>query len=290
MQQTPPADLLARLESARDHIIDRGSGPPRIAIVLGSGLGAMAETLEDAVVLPYARIPHWPMSTVHGHAGRLVLGRVFGVPVAVMQGRVHLYEGYAPWEVVFPVRALAMCGCRSMVVTNAAGAVNESYAAGDLMLIEDHLNLQGTNPCIGPNLADLGERFFDMTYAYHRPYLEAARMVGVERGLELRQGVYAALLGPSYETPAEIRMLRTLGADAVGMSTAPEVIAASHAGLRVLGISCISNMAAGVLDQPLDHHEVMEVAERVRPDLVGLIRGSVRGIAELEGWDSEDHD
>lgn len=282
MQQRPPSDLLARLEAARDHVLERIEEPPRLAVVLGSGLGAMAETLENPAVIPYTRIPNWPRSTVHGHAGRLVVGKVSGVPVAVMQGRVHLYEGYAPWEVTFPVRVLALAGVRSLVITNAAGAVNESFEPGDLMLIRDHLNLQGSSPCVGPNLDSLGERFFDMTHAYGRGHLEAARMAGVEAGLELREGVYAGLLGPAYETPAEIRMLRTLGADAVGMSTVPEVLAARHAGVEVVGISCISNMAAGVLDQPLDHREVMEVAERVRGDLVGLIRGTIRNLVEID--------
>lgn len=279
---SPPADLLARLEAARDHVLDAAGERPRIGIVLGSGLGAMAETLDDPTVIPYQGIPHWPVSTVHGHAGRLVLGDCNDIPVAVMQGRVHLYEGYRPWEVVFPTRVLALVGCGAVVITNAAGAVNESFEPGDMMIIRDHLNLQLANPCAGANLDPLGERFFDMTYAYHRPYVEAARMAGIERGLELREGVYAAMLGPSYETPAEIRMLRTLGADAVGMSTVPEVIAARHAGVRVLGVSCISNMAAGVLDRPLHHLEVMEVAERVRDDLIGLLQATVRNIAEAD--------
>lgn len=282
MQHAPPADLIARLGAARDYLLERVRSRPLVGLVLGSGLGALAETLDDPVVVPYPRIPHWPASTVTGHAGRLVLGQADGVAVAVMQGRVHLYEGYAPWEVVFPTRALALLGCRAFVVTNAAGAVNESFAPGDLMLIHDHLNLQGTNPCVGPNLEGLGERFFDMTRAYEPRYLEVAQMAGVECGLELRVGVYAALLGPSYETPAEIRMLRALGADAVGMSTAPEVIAAVHAGMRVLGVSCISNMAAGVLDRPLDHREVMQVAEGVRDDLVALLHAVIRGIAQRE--------
>lgn len=282
-----PADLLARLESARDHVLGAlSSPPPSIGMVLGSGLGAMAETLDDPVVLPYQRIPHWPVSTVQGHAGRLVIGSSAGVGVAVMQGRVHLYEGYQPWEVVFPGRVLALLGCRALVVTNAAGAIDESFAPGDLMLITDHLNLQGSNPCAGPNLP-LGERFFDMTRAYDRHLLQVARMAGVERGLELREGIYAGLLGPSYETPAEIRMLRTLGAHAVGMSTVSEVIAARHAGVRVLGISCISNKAAGVVDEPLHHQEVMAVAERVRDDLVGLLHSVIRGIHEA--GDREDH-
>lgn len=279
MTSSVPTDHMARLESARDHVLQAMGEAPELGLVLGSGLGAMAETLDDPVVIPYQRIPHWPVSTVPGHAGRLVIGGSGGVPVAVMQGRVHLYEGYAPWEVAFPTRVLAMIGCRGMVITNAAGAINESFAPGNLMLITDHLNLQGANPCAGPNLA-LGERFFDMTRAYDRGYLEMARMAGVERETELREGVYAGVLGPSYETPAEIRMLRALGADAVGMSTVPEVIAARHAGVRVLGISCLSNMAAGILDEPLHHQEVMAVAERVRDDLVGLLHAVIRGIHE----------
>ena len=251
--------------------------------MLGSGLGAMAETLDDPVVVPYQRIPGWPVSTVEGHAGRLVAGRVGDVEVVVMQGRVHLYEGYAPWQVVFPTRVLALLGCESLVVTNAAGAIDPGFEPGDLMLITDHLNLQGVNPCIGPNLDRLGLRFFDMTHAYHPAWFEVARMAALERDLVLHEGVYAGLLGPSYETPAEIRMLRTLGADAVGMSTVPEVIAANQAGLKVLGLSCMTNMAAGVLDAPLHHEEVMEIADRVRDDFIGLLQGIVRGIAETAG-------
>lgn len=280
MPEAPPTDLLARLRSARDEVARQIQRQPRIGIVLGSGLGAMAETLDDPVVVPYQRIPGWPVSTVEGHAGRLVAGRVGEVEVVVMQGRVHLYEGYAPWQVVFPTRVLALLGCSSLVVTNAAGAVDAGFEPGDLMLITDHLNLQGVNPCTGPNLDRLGLRFFDMTHAYHPPYFEIARMAALERDLVLREGVYAGLLGPSYETPAEIRMLRTLGADAVGMSTVPEVIAANHAGMKVLGLSCITNMAAGVLDQPLHHEEVMAIADRVRDDVIGLLQGIVRGIAE----------
>jgi purine-nucleoside phosphorylase len=281
MLDAPPTDLLARLRGARDEVARQIERSPRIGIVLGSGLGAMAETLEDPVVVPYQRIPGWPVSTVEGHAGRLIAGRIGSVDVVVMQGRVHLYEGYAPWQVVFPTRVLALLGCDSLVVTNAAGAIDPGFEPGDLMLITDHLNLQGINPCTGPNLDRLGLRFFDMTHAYSPAYFEVARMAALERDLVLREGVYAGLLGPSYETPAEIRMLRTLGADAVGMSTVPEVIAANHAGLRVVGISCMTNMAAGVLDAPLHHEEVMEIAERVRDDFVGLLQGIVRGIAEM---------
>ncbi len=287
MNTATPPDLLARMSTARDHVAAAAPVRPRLGLILGSGFGVMAETLEDAAVIPYESIPGWPLSTVEGHAGRLVLGRCESVPVAVMQGRVHLYEGYAPWEVAFPTRVLALLGCETLVVTNAAGAVNESFAPGDLMLITDHLNLQGSNPCSGPNLGALGLRFFDLTHAYHPGYMEVARMAALERGLSLREGVYAGLLGPSYETPAEIRMLRTLGADAVGMSTVAEVIAANHAGLKVAGISCMTNMAAGVLEKPLHHEEVMQTAARVRDDLVGLLRGLVRGIGELESWSGD---
>lgn len=281
---TPPTDLLARLQRARDEVARLAPETPRLGIVLGSGLGALAETLDDPVVVPYRRLPEWPVSTVQGHAGRLVLGRCEGVPVAVMQGRVHLYEGYAPWQVVFGVRVLALLGCRALVLTNAAGAVNQEFAPGDLMLVRDHLNLQGTNPCVGPNLEALGERFFDMSGTYDADYAGIARMAALERDVQLREGVYAALLGPSFETPAEIRMLRVLGADAVGMSTVPEAIAAAQAGLKVSAISCITNMAAGILQQTIDHQEVMVVAERVRDELVGLLRATVRGIGEAEGW------
>ncbi len=287
MTDLPPSDLAARLERARDRVARAAEVAPRVGLILGSGLGAFAETLADAAVVPYTDIPGWPVATVQGHAGRLVLGRCGSLPVAVMQGRVHLYEGYAPWQVAFPTRVLRLLGCRALVVTNAAGAIRPEFTPGELMLITDHLNLQGANPCAGPNLEALGPRFFDMTHAYHPPYLEAARMAAFERELTLREGVYAGLLGPSYETPAEIRMLRTLGADAVGMSTVPEVIAANHAGMRVVGISCLTNMAAGVLERPLDHEEVMQTAARVRDDLIGLVTSLLAGIAEIEGWRRE---
>lgn len=283
----PPPDLIARIDAARDVVTAAAPARPRIGLVLGSGLGAFAETMDDAAVIPYGRIPGWPVSTVEGHAGRLVLGSLAGVPLAIMQGRAHLYEGYEAWEVTFPTRVLARAGCEALVVTNAAGGIDPEFEPGDLMIITDHLNLQGVNPCKGPDLSALGPRFFDMTRAYHPDYVETARMAALEVGSRLREGVYAGLLGPSYETPAEIRMLRTLGADAVGMSTVPEVIAANHAGLRVAGISCITNMAAGVLDRPLDHEEVMETAERVREELIGVLRGLVIGIAEAEGWREE---
>ena len=284
MSTSAPVDHLERLRAARDFVAARSDETPRIGLILGSGLGAFADTLADAVRISYEEIPHWPASTVEGHAGQLVLGRHSGAPVAVLQGRVHLYEGYEPWEVVFPTRVLALLGCEALIVSNAAGAINEEFEVGDLMLLEDHLNLQGSNPARGPNLDDLGPRFFDMTHAYDPSYRELAGQAATAVGTKLRRGVYVGLLGPSYETAAEIRMLRRLGADAVGMSTVPEVIAASHSGMRVVGFSCLTNMAAGVLDQPLDHEEVMEVTERVRDTFVQLIDELVRRISESEGW------
>lgn len=278
------SEEMARLGEAASTIGGRAALEPKIGLILGSGLGAYADTLDDAEQIPYREIPGWPVSTVEGHAGQLVLGLREEVPVAVMQGRVHLYEGYAPQEVVFPTRVLSLLGCEALLVSNAAGAINPAFAAGELMLISDHLNLQGTNPCVGPNLDELGLRFFDMTNAYEPSYRALAKEAAARIGIELREGVYAGLLGPSYETPAEIRMLATLGADAVGMSTVPEVIAANHVGMRVVGISCLSNMAAGVLDKPLDHAEVMETAERVRETFVALIDELVRSIAAAEEW------
>jgi purine-nucleoside phosphorylase len=267
----PPAKHREQLETAARAVREIADAAPRFGVILGSGLGAFADTFTDAVRIPYDEIPFWPTSTVEGHSGQLVVGTHAGTEVAVMQGRVHLYEGYEPWEVVFPVRVLSLIGCRGLVVSNAAGAINRAFSAGELMLIVDHLNLQGTNACLGDNLDALGPRFFDMSYAYDPGYRELARAAAARLDIELREGVYAALLGPSYETPAEIRMLERMGADAVGMSTVPEVTAANHAGMKVVGITCLSNMAAGVLDTPLDHAEVMETGERIRDAFIGLI-------------------
>jgi purine-nucleoside phosphorylase len=241
-----------------------GSVSPRVGIILGSGLGGFADGFEDKVVIPYADLPHFPHSSVPGHAGRLVLGRVRGEPVVAMQGRVHVYEGHTPTQVAFPARVLCALGIHTLVVTNAAGGVNLDFQPGDLMVITDHLNLSGYNPLNGPNDERLGPRFPDMTTAYpaalQAQLLDSGRRVGVT----LKQGVYAILAGPSYETPAEIRMLRVLGADAVGMSTVPEVIAANHMGVRVAGVSCITNLAAGIGGKPLSHEEVAETANRVK--------------------------
>jgi len=276
----PPDDHEARLDAAVANLRERLGDPPRLAVVLGSGLGPVADALENARAIPYAEIPHWPGSTVAGHAGRLVVGDIGGVRAAVLQGRAHLYEGYAPWQVVFPTRVLALLGVRSLVLTNAAGAVNTDFRPGDLMLISDHLNLQGSNPCAGPNIERLGERFFDLTNAYDAEHRAVARRLAAARELTLHEGVYAGLLGPSFETPAEIRMFGRLGADAVGMSTVPECIAANQAGVRVLGISCITNMAAGLAEGEIDHEEVLEIGVRVRDDLVGFLAALLGELAQ----------
>jgi purine-nucleoside phosphorylase len=245
---------------------------PRVAVVLGSGLGAFADQLENQTAIPYADIPGWPQSTAVGHAGKLVVGTIDGFPVAALAGRAHLYEGYTAQQVVFGVRKLARLGIDSIVLTNAAGGVNPSYGPGTLVLISDHINLLGQNPLTGPNDDSLGPRFPDMSEAYLKRYREIARDAAKEIGLDLPEGVYAALPGPSYETPAEIRYLRTIGADLVGMSTALEAIAANHLGMKVLGISCVTNLAAGITDQKLDHKEVLEVGQRVQGTMVELLR------------------
>lgn len=246
---------------------------PEVGLILGSGLGVMADSLDNPVVIPYGDIPHFPASTVAGHAGELVAGEIEGKKAVVMKGRFHLYEGYDIKQVTLPIRVMKALGVGTMVITNAAGGINQSFEPGDLMLISDHINFMFRNPLIGPNDDAVGVRFPDMSEPYSGRLRALARQAAASQGLSLREGVYLGLLGPSYETPAEIRMMRTLGADAVGMSTVPEVIAARHAGLEVLGISCISNMAAGILDQPLSHQEVMETAERVREKFVQLVRG-----------------
>ena len=267
-----PETLYERAEHAARFIHARAGEDVRTALVLGSGLGAFADELEDARAVPYDEIPGFARPTVEGHAGRLVVGRVGGTTVAAMQGRFHFYEGYRLEEVTFPVRVLGLLGVRSLVLTNAAGGLNNSYEQGALILISDHLNLMGTNPLLGRNDPRFGPRFPDMTEVYDREYQEAAIGEAREMGLELRRGIYAALSGPAYETPAEIRMLRLLGADAVGMSTVPEAIVARQMSLRVLGLSCITNMAAGVLDKPINHEEVIETGERVRETFAELLR------------------
>ena len=252
---------------------------PKIALVLGSGLGAFADEFTDRTCIPYAKIPHFPRSTAIGHAGQLVLGKVDGVEVAGMQGRVHLYEGYSAQEVTFPIRVFARLGVKAVVLTNAAGGIKKEFTEGRLVVISDHINLQGANPLTGPNHENFGPRFPDMTNAYDKKFRHLALAAARKLNIELGEGVYAALAGPSYETPAEIRYLRAIGADLVGMSTVPEVITARHAGIRALGISCVTNAAAGVLDQPLDHQDVLETAERVKSQFIGLLRAVIPQIA-----------
>jgi purine-nucleoside phosphorylase len=246
---------------------------PSVAVVLGSGLGGFASELRDTVEIPYAEIPGWPCSTAVGHAGRLVLGTLGPLEVAVMAGRAHLYEGYTPAQVTFGVRALASLGIETMVFTNAAGGINLALERGGLVLISDHINLQGSNPLVGLNDDALGPRFPDLSEAYSRSYREIAKQVAIELCIPLPEGVYAAMLGPSYETPAEIRYLRTIGADVVGMSTVPEVIVANHMGIDCLGISCVTNMAAGVVPLArISHAEVLETGTAVQDTLVKFLK------------------
>ncbi|MDR5710437.1 MAG: purine-nucleoside phosphorylase [Armatimonadota bacterium] len=265
-----------RVQEATSAIEERVRIRPEIGIVLGTGLGALVEHVERAGTVPYAEIPHFPRPTVEGHAGELVLGSLEGKSVAILRGRVHLYEGHSPQEVVFPVRVLHGLGCRLLLVSNAAGGLNREWRAGDLMVISDHINLQGTNPLLGPNDERLGPRFPDMSRAYDPELVALAERCALEERIPLRRGVYVAVLGPSYETPAELRMLRLLGADAVGMSTVPEVIAARHLGMRVLGISAITDMATGEVVQPVTHEEVLRVARELEPRFVRLVRRILR--------------
>lgn len=260
------------MRDAVAHIRSKSGLEPRVAVVLGSGLGAFAEALADRAQIPYAEIPGWPVSTAVGHAGKLVLGKLDGLPVAVMAGRSHLYEGYTPAQVSTGVRVLRALGVESIVFTNAAGGINLSYSQGSLVLIADHINLQGANPLIGPNDDSAGPRFLDLSEAYSAGYRETAHKVAAELGITLSEGVYAALTGPSYETPAEIRYLRAIGADLVGMSTVSEVIVANYLGMRVLAISCVTNMAAGVLPQKISHQEVLETGRRVQDTLVRFLK------------------
>jgi purine-nucleoside phosphorylase len=263
---------MKELHSAVDAIRAQTDATPAVGIVLGSGLGGFADALEDAVEISYADIPGWPVTTAVGHAGTLVLGSFGSVSVAVMRGRAHLYEGMSPAKVVFGIRVLGLLGVHTLVLTNAVGAIDDRLRPGQLAIISDHLNLQAQSPLVGPNDESLGPRFPDMSDAYD-PELRAAATAAAERlSLDLGEGVYAAWLGPAFETPAEIRMLRTLGADLVGMSTVPEVLAARHMGLRCLAISCVTNLAAGVSPEPIDHERVLEVGAQAAGSLVALLR------------------
>jgi purine-nucleoside phosphorylase len=272
-------DDFARAEKAAKFVRARTRLRPQIALVLGSGLGAFADGMARAVRIDYAKIPHFPRSTAVGHAGRLVIGEVGAIPVAVMQGRVHFYEGYSQQEVIFPMRVLARLGVRAVILTNAAGGICRDYNQGCLVVLRDHINFQGTNPLIGPNETRFGVRFPDMSRVYEPSYRKMALEEAKRLGLGTYEGVYAAMTGPSYETPAEIQALRTIGADLVGMSTVPEAIAASHLGIRVLGISCVTNMAAGILDQPITADEVIETGERVKHQFMGLLSAVIPRIA-----------
>jgi purine-nucleoside phosphorylase len=277
-QALPPAFLA----EATDLIQTRTSLRPSIAVVLGSGLGAFAEVLTDRVEIPYSEIPGWPCSTAVGHAGKLIAGRLGRLEVAVMAGRAHLYEGYSPAQVTYGVRVLGRWGVRSMVFTNAAGGIDASLERGGLALISDHINLQGSNPLAGPNDETLGPRFPDMSEVYSRQFREQAKLVAAELCIPLPEAVYAAMLGPSYETPAEIRFLRTIGAGLVGMSTVPEAIVANHMGMRVLAISCVTNMAAGILQQRISHEEVLEAGEMVRDTLLKFLTALLPKLAGVE--------
>jgi len=265
-------DQFTLAETAAQSVLQRTSLRPRIGLVLGSGLGGFADSVSDATRIPFADIPAFPRSTATGHAGQMVIGKSGALPVAVMQGRVHLYEGYSAEQVAFPMRVFGRMGIHAVILTNAAGGINLNYQQGALVLIRDHINLQGANPLAGPNDDRFGMRFPDMTRAYNKQYRAIAQEEAAKLGMTLHEGVYAALLGPSYETPAEINYLRIIGADLVGMSTAFEVIAAGHMGISVLAISCVTNMAAGILDQPLSHREVIETGERVKTSFEALLR------------------
>jgi len=278
VERMASTSLYERAEHATRVIRSRISVEPRIALVLGSGLGGFADDFEEAVGIPYEDIPGFVRSTAQGHAGRLVVGKIDSVPVVAMQGRVHYYEGYSLEEVTFPVRTFGLLGVKTLVLTNAAGGINVQLTQGALMVLSDHVNLMGVNPLRGPNDERFGPRFPDMSAVYspelQELVIDEARAIGVE----VRRGIYGGLSGPSYETPAEIHLLRGLGADAVGMSTVPEAIVARHMGLEVLGISCITNMAAGISDEPINHEEVMATGDRVRETFAELLRRVIGAI------------
>jgi purine-nucleoside phosphorylase len=270
--------MYEKLGTAAKFIQSRKKVTPRVGLVLGSGLGAFVDRVEDATIIPYDEIPHFHQTSVEGHEGRLILGKISGVDIAILQGRLHVYEGYAMEDIVFPVRTLATLGVDTLFLTNASGGVNESYQPGDIVLINDHINLMGQNPLIGPNINELGPRFPDMTRAYNEDLRRIVKDCAEEMDYNLQTGVYAGLLGPTYETPAEIRMMRAIGADMVGMSTVPESIAANHLGLKVCGLSCITNMAAGITGEKLDHSEVKEQALKVMETFSNLLQSAIAKI------------
>ena len=279
--ETAVQDEYSRAGEAAEFIRKKTRLQPGIVLVLGSGLGGFASELSDAVTIPYAQVPHFPLSGAEGHAGNLVIGKVGDVPVAAMQGRVHYYEGYSLKHVTFPMRVFFRLGIKAALLTNAAGGIHANLKQGCLVVLKDHINLQGGNPLIGPNDERFGLRFFDMSEAYAKCFRDIALEEGHRHGIDIREGVYVAVSGPSYETPAEIRFLRAIGADMVGMSTVPEVIVARHSGIKVLAISCVTNLAAGILNQPITHAEVLETGEKVRGQFVALLKSVIPRMAAV---------
>ncbi|HHX60756.1 MAG TPA: purine-nucleoside phosphorylase [Epulopiscium sp.] len=265
--------MINNIQESADYIQSKMTLKPTIAVILGSGLGDLADEIQNSVKIPYTQIPHFPISTVVGHAGQLLIGELEGKTILAMQGRFHYYEGYPMTDVTYAIRVMKQIGIEKLIVTNAAGAVDPSFVPGDLMLISDHINLSGSNPLIGRNMDSFGVRFPDMSNAYSLELRDLASKVAKGAGIDLKEGVYTFMSGPTYETPAEVRMIRLVGGDAVGMSTAPEVIVAVHSGIEVVGISCLTNMAAGILDQPLNHEEVVETSQRVKSKFTTLIKG-----------------
>ncbi|HSQ33638.1 MAG TPA: purine-nucleoside phosphorylase [Peptostreptococcaceae bacterium] len=271
-------NLFEKIQESAKYIQSKTNIKPQIGLILGSGLGVLGDEVENPTIIKYNEIPNFPVSTVEGHAGQLVIGKLEKKDVVVMQGRFHFYEGYPMQDVTFPVRVMKALGVDTIIVTNAAGGSNESFTPGDLMIITDHINFGGNNPLIGPNDNRLGVRFPDMSKAYTPELIDIARNAANELGINVKEGVYMFLTGPTYETPAEIKMAQKLGADAVGMSTVPEVIVASHSQLKVLGISCITNMAAGILNQPLNHEEVIETTQKVQNEFLSLVKTTIKNM------------
>lgn len=271
-------NIFDKIQESVDFIKSKINIEPTIGLILGSGLGVLGDEIEEATKIKYNEIPNFPVSTVEGHAGCLVLGKLQGKDVVAMQGRFHYYEGYSQQEITFPVRVMKALGVKTIIVTNAAGGSNTDFKPGDLMVIKDHINLSGGNPLIGSNDNRLGPRFPDMSSAYNPKYVDLVKECAKEINIDIQEGVYAFFSGPTYETPAEVKMARILGADAVGMSTAPEVIVASHSNMDVVGISCITNMAAGILNQPLDHEEVIETTQKVQSEFLSLVKRVINKI------------
>ena len=271
-------NMFNKIQETAEFINARINTQPKIGLILGSGLGVLADEIQNPVKINYNDIPNFPVSTVEGHAGCLVLGSLEGKDVVAMQGRFHYYEGYSQQEITFPVRVMKALGVETIIVTNAAGGANTNFKPGDLMVIKDHINLSGSNPLIGSNDNRLGPRFPDMSTAYKPKYINLVKKCAKELNMNIQEGVYAFFSAPTYETPAEVKMAQILGADAVGMSTAPEVIVASHSSMDVVGISCITNMAAGILDQPLDHEEVIETTQKVKAEFLSLVKSVVNKI------------